>query len=197
MTKKILEYFTNSCYSIIRIGKLRVMKMRRRKITIFDVANFFLKIVDRDSGSTITPLKLQKILYYAQGYYLARFDKPLFDDDFQAWAHGPANPAIYDKYKDYRFESIDEPEEELYDFDEDTSLFLAHIWDAFGIYDGKYLEELCTFDIYRSKQLEGKKSIAFRIKLISDEKTLSEEDISKIINKILKRAEENFGAKLR
>ena len=142
MTKKILEYFTNSCYSIIRIGKLRVMKMRRRKITIFDVANFFLKIVDRDSGSTITPLKLQKILYYAQGYYLARFDKPLFDDDFQAWAHGPANPAIYDKYKDYRFESIDEPEEELYDFDEDTSLFLAHIWDAFGIYDGKYLEEL-------------------------------------------------------
>ena len=142
MAKKILEYFTNSCYSIIRIGKLRVMKMRRRKITIFDVANFFLKIVDRDSGSTITPLKLQKILYYAQGYYLAKFDKPLFNEDFQAWAHGPANPAIYDKYKDYRFESIDEPEEELYDFDEDTSLFLAHIWDAFGIYDGKYLEEL-------------------------------------------------------
>ena len=116
--------------------------MKRRKITIFDVANFFLKIVDRDSGSTITPLKLQKILYYAQGYYLAKFDKPLFNEDFQAWAHGPANPAIYDKYKDYRFESIDEPEEELYDFDEDISLFLAHIWDAFGIYDGKYLEEL-------------------------------------------------------
>ena len=37
--------------------------MRKAKITIFDVANFFLKIVDRDSGSTITPLKLQKILY--------------------------------------------------------------------------------------------------------------------------------------
>ena len=62
---------------------------------------------------------------------------------------------------------------------------------------GKYLEELKVFDIYRSKQLEGKKSVAFRIKLISDEKTLSEEDISKIINKILKRMEENFGAKLR
>ena len=31
-------------------------------LTIFDVANFFLKIVDRDLGSTITPLKLQKIL---------------------------------------------------------------------------------------------------------------------------------------
>ena len=142
MAKKILVYFTNSCYSIIRVGKLRVIKMKRRKITIFDVANFFLKIVDRDSGSTITPLKLQKILYYAQGYYLAKFDKPLFNEDFQAWAHGPANPAIYDKYKDYRFESIDEPEEELYDFDEDISLFLAHIWDDFGIYDGKYLEEL-------------------------------------------------------
>ena len=34
--------------------------MVKNTLTIFDVANFFLKIIDRDSGSTITPLKLQK-----------------------------------------------------------------------------------------------------------------------------------------
>lgn len=126
---------------MVRIGKL-VIKMKKGKITIFDVANFFLKIVDRDSGSTITPLKLQKILYYAQGYYLAKFDKPLFNEDFQAWAHGPANPEIYEEYKDYKFKAIDEPKVELYDFDDETLSFLSHIWDVFGIYDGKYLEEL-------------------------------------------------------
>ena len=32
----------------------------KKKVTIFDVANFFLKIVDRDSGSTITPLNSKK-----------------------------------------------------------------------------------------------------------------------------------------
>ena len=59
-----------------------------------------MKIVDRESGSTITPLKLQKILYYAQGYYLAMYDEALFPEDFQAWAHGPANEQIYEKYKE-------------------------------------------------------------------------------------------------
>lgn len=113
-----------------------------RDATIFDVANFFLKIVDRDSGSTITPLKLQKILYYAQGYHLAEYNRPLFDEDFQAWAHGPANPDIYDKYKEYGYAAIGEPTEDLFDFDDNTTSFLTNIWETFGIYDGKYLEEL-------------------------------------------------------
>ena len=38
------------------------MESVNKKLTIFDIANFFLQIVDRESGSTITPLKLQKIL---------------------------------------------------------------------------------------------------------------------------------------
>ena len=113
------------------------------KKDIYDFANYFLKIVDRDSGSTITPLKLQKILYYAQGYYLALYNKSLFKEDFQAWAHGPANPGIYNKYKDVGYDAIDEPDpKEVIKFDSETSNFLSDIWNTFGIYDGKYLEEL-------------------------------------------------------
>lgn len=111
------------------------------ELDIYDVANFFLKIVDRDSGSTITPLKLQKILYYAQGYYLANYDKPLFEDDFQAWAHGPANEGIYDKYKSCKYNTIPMPEEDLPLMDDELNDFLNDIWQTFGIYDGKYLEE--------------------------------------------------------
>ncbi len=114
-----------------------------KEVNIFSVANFFLNIIDRDAGSTITPLKLQKILYYAQGYYLALNDKELFSEDFEAWAHGPANPEIYDKYKEYGCNAIGEPsEEEVPDFNEDIVDFLYDIWATFGIYDGKYLEEL-------------------------------------------------------
>ena len=111
------------------------------ELDIYDVANFFLKIVDRDSGSTITPLKLQKILYYAQGYYLANYDKPLFKEDFQAWAHGPANEGIYDKYKSCKYNTIPMPEEDLPLMDDELNDFLNDIWQTFGIYDGKYLEE--------------------------------------------------------
>lgn len=112
------------------------------KVDIFDVANFFLKIVERDLGSTITHLKLQKLLYYAQGYHLAKYNKPIFKEDFQAWAHGPANPEIYNCYKKYGSSSIDDFPTELYEFDEETIKFLSKIWNTFGIYDGKYLEEL-------------------------------------------------------
>lgn len=115
----------------------------KNELNIFNVSTFFLDIVDRDSGSTITPLKLQKILYYAQGYYLAMFDKPLFNEDFQAWAHGPVNPEIYEYYKKYGYGLIDSPEKDIVpEFEEVVVNFLYDIWNTFGIYDGKFLEEL-------------------------------------------------------
>lgn len=62
---------------------------------------------------------------------------------------------------------------------------------------GKNYNDVKLFDIYRSEQLGDKKSLAFRIKLLSDEKTLSEEDINKVIDKILRRTNELYGAVLR
>lgn len=142
MGKNILEYLTNLWYSIIRIDDNRVVYMMKGKMKIEDIADCFLRIVDRDSGSTITPLKLQKILYYAQGYYLAMYDMPLFNEDFQAWAHGPVNPKIYNNYKEYGYDSINYPSGKAPRIKDDILDFLYKIWDTFGIYDGKYLEGL-------------------------------------------------------
>jgi len=111
------------------------------KYNIEDIADFFLKIVDRESESTITPLKLQKILYYSQGYYLAMHDDELFPEEFEAWAHGPVNEKIYEKYKDYKYQNIPAPTHEIKEFSKDKIDFLTDIWETFGIYDGKYLEE--------------------------------------------------------
>ncbi|KGF10079.1 hypothetical protein HMPREF1635_00370 [Clostridiales bacterium S5-A14a] len=55
----------------------------------------------------ITPLALQKTLYYVQGFYYAFYDTFLFTEDCQAWVHGPVYPDIYSKYKNYKFDSID------------------------------------------------------------------------------------------
>ena len=62
---------------------------------------------------------------------------------------------------------------------------------------GKNYNDVKLFDIYRSEQLGDKKSLAFRIKLLSDEKTLSEEEINKVIDKILRRTNDLYGAVLR
>ena len=47
----------------------------------------------------ITPLKLQKLLYYIQGMALYIFDKPAFTDKIYAWAYGPVVDSVYQKYK--------------------------------------------------------------------------------------------------
>ena len=71
------------------------------KLTALDVARYFLANVDEDSGEDMTPLKLQKLLYYSQGFYLAMHDcEPLFSDPIEAWPHGPVVPAVYQAYKD-------------------------------------------------------------------------------------------------
>jgi uncharacterized phage-associated protein len=54
----------------------------------------------------ITNLKLQKLLYYVQGWYLGLNKKPLFEEDFEAWVHGPVVPEIYQTYKEYRWNPI-------------------------------------------------------------------------------------------
>lgn len=53
-----------------------------------------------------SPMKLQKLCYYAQAYSLAEGGQ-LFPEDFQAWQHGPVVPELYAKYKDLQWRAID------------------------------------------------------------------------------------------
>ena len=54
----------------------------------------------------ITPLALQKALYYIQGFYSAFYGNFLFSEDCEAWVHGPVYKDIYFKYRDYHFDPI-------------------------------------------------------------------------------------------
>lgn len=67
-------------------------------ITCYDVADYFIRLAN-ETGSYISNLKLQKLVYYAQAWHLAIHDTPLFEDDFEAWVHGPVIPALYQEYK--------------------------------------------------------------------------------------------------
>ncbi|MDD8017485.1 MAG: phenylalanine--tRNA ligase subunit beta [Bacteroidota bacterium] len=63
---------------------------------------------------------------------------------------------------------------------------------------GKLITEVTVFDIFSGKALgEGQKSVAFSLKLNSGEKTLSEEEIEKIISNIVHAVQSTFGAVLR
>lgn len=72
-----------------------------------DVAKYFLLIASSlDAGDTISNLKMQKMLYYAQGWHLAHFNTPLFDDEIEAWKHGPVVRSVYNEFKKYGKDAI-------------------------------------------------------------------------------------------
>ena len=66
--------------------------------SVYDVASFFIEYAGEESD--VTNLKLQKLIYYAQGVHLARTGHTLFDEDILAWDYGPVVKEVYDKYKD-------------------------------------------------------------------------------------------------
>src|ERR1700682_6037766 len=68
------------------------------------IAKFFLAIPDKDSGELISNLKIQKLLYYAQGYYVALHGvaRPLFPEKVYAWKHGPVVKAVYNHYAQFK-----------------------------------------------------------------------------------------------
>lgn len=69
-------------------------------------AEYFLWLACQEESDLISNLKLQKLLYYAQGYCLARLGRPLFDAQIVAWDHGPVVQDIYHEYKRYGNEAL-------------------------------------------------------------------------------------------
>lgn len=64
-----------------------------------DVAKVLLKLSEPDSGDVLTNLKIQKLLYYVQGFHLALKERPLFKEDILRWQHGPVVREVYDEYR--------------------------------------------------------------------------------------------------
>jgi len=103
---------------------------------VFDVANHFLKIAaaDEEEGEALTHLKLQKLLYYAQGFHMALFGgTALFPGAIQAWDHGPVSPDIYHRFKGYGRDPIPvQPDADDIGLTDDQKELLNDVWNAYG-----------------------------------------------------------------
>ncbi|MBK8483153.1 MAG: DUF4065 domain-containing protein [Saprospiraceae bacterium] len=75
------------------------------KVTHQDISNYFISLAN-DSGSFISNLKLQKLLYYAQAWHLAKFKERQFEGEFQAWIHGPVLPESYQEFRQFHWKPI-------------------------------------------------------------------------------------------
>ncbi len=81
------------------------------------IANYFLDKGDSEER-LITPLKLQKLVYYAHGWYLGIREKPLINEQVECWPYGPVVPSLYDAFKHLGNQAICERATGYY-YDED------------------------------------------------------------------------------
>lgn len=98
-----------------------------------DVAEYFLTCVDENAGEGITNLKIQKLVYYAQGVYLAIYGTPLFQESIEAWKHGPVVPSLYHEYKCFGDNAIPVPSKiDNRKYSEKVKDVLDEVYNVFG-----------------------------------------------------------------
>ena len=119
-----------------------------RKIYKADnVAKYLIYLASKDyvgedkEREGITNLKLQKILYFAQAYYLAKLGRPLFAEKIEAWAYGPVIPEVYRKFKHKGSDPIILTEDQSTITDEDKAI-LKRLWGTFGGYSASRLVDV-------------------------------------------------------
>lgn len=101
----------------------------------YDVKEIAKKIIaktDTEHGDTISNLKLQKMLYYMQGFHLAFFGTPLFEEEIKAWQYGPVVPSVYEEYKRYESKAIDLPEGPVIELTEDEEAVFDNVYDEYN-----------------------------------------------------------------
>jgi uncharacterized phage-associated protein len=119
------------------------------------IANYFLRVA-QDHGQPLSPMKIQKLVYFANGWHLAIKDSPLINEQVEAWPYGPVIPSLYRAFRRFGDQPItalasrpvsgvdslgentyrkmapridDVPEQAEF-----TQAFLNRIWDLYGHY---------------------------------------------------------------
>lgn len=127
-------------YQRIRNRYRELMQLNKSKIE--QVANYIVVRV-----GDVTPLALQKLLYFSEGVNYALNNKQLITDKLEAWQHGPVYPIIYRKYKHFGYKPIDDGiacfqgcTVSLLSEDELKAIDL--VIETFGLYSPKVLEKI-------------------------------------------------------
>lgn len=105
------------------------------------VADYLLCFA-QEHGDVMTPLKLQKMVFYADAWYMALNDgNELIADRFEAWVHGPVARDLYIRFADYKWQPITS-EIPCPELPKGVSEHLDEIYKVFGGYSAYELEQM-------------------------------------------------------
>lgn len=117
--------------------------------SLFSISGKMLRVIAYlfERLGEVTPLMLQKLLYFIQGIYSALCGEPIFTEDCRAWVHGPVYPEVYNLFRDFKYNPIDDARFALLEgasdaLTEEEKRVIDLVADTFGMYGGKVLEKI-------------------------------------------------------
>tara|TARA_B100000745_G_C20118623_1_gene382971 strand:- start:677 stop:1324 length:648 start_codon:yes stop_codon:yes gene_type:complete len=137
----VKSYNLNTNFVILRI------MTKKATYSADNVAKYLIYLAsqelvgDNQEREGITNLKLQKVLYFVQAYYLAKLGHPLFSDKIEAWEYGPVIPTVYRKYR----ANVSNPiilDEDKSTLSEEDKKNVQKIWETFGGYSASRLVDI-------------------------------------------------------
>lgn len=102
-------------------------------LSALDVAKFFVFNAKENQDTSMSNLKLNKMLYFAQGIFLAKYGKRLFEENVEAWEYGPVVYDVYERYSVYGNGVVEYTEEGF-----DYSKFSVEEMDCLMLADARY-----------------------------------------------------------
>ncbi|WP_404469402.1 Panacea domain-containing protein [Sutcliffiella horikoshii] len=123
-------------YFFERVNKMTVPVTT--DMTVKTIAKAFLNM------EPMSPKKLQKMCYYAYVWYLTLRNDRLFENNFQAWIHGPVDPTLYTEYKEHGWKDIPQEDTLPLEIQERPEIFefLEEVFASYGHLNGDELEYL-------------------------------------------------------
>ena len=118
----------------------------------YNPLNITNNFIDRsiNERERLSPMKLQKLMYFLYRDYLKATQTPLFSERFEAWKYGPVLHSVYDEYRKYKDKDISEyyaePEQLPYKINEDTNFdfrdAINTVWQKYKTYSGIELSKI-------------------------------------------------------
>jgi uncharacterized phage-associated protein len=117
-----------------------------------EVAAFLVHLASAEEEPEFLPsLRLNRLLYYCQGWHLATQGRPLFPDRIEAWATGPVVPVVFEALRGrdwFPIRAEDLPPSDALNSEEEN--LVARVWETYKDHTGGSLSELaCAEEPWR------------------------------------------------
>lgn len=110
-----------------------------------DVARHLIHLAtpsESEDADCLCHMRLQKLLYYVQGWHLGAFGRPLFVDRIEAWTHGPVVKDVYPVFAGYGFHSIPPAEGQATNLPAVANGVVQWVWKQYGKFSATALRTM-------------------------------------------------------